>query len=148
MRSNGHLLFEEAYKKEVKKMRYATLFRGINVGGKNAVKMEALQELLRGLVFGKVKTYIQSGNAVFETALEKAALSGMIASAFGRQFGFESGVLIRSAEEFWLLTERLPMEEWEVAEAEAADPRAAHLYVYFLEHPPAKAWLEKILQGV
>ena len=49
---------------------WIALFRGINVMGNNKLPMKDLAELLRGLKFRDVRTYIQSGNAVFaSTAL-------------------------------------------------------------------------------
>src|SRR5690349_1539632 len=44
---------------------YIALFRGINVGGKNTLPMRELVVILEDLGARKVKTYIQSGNAVF-----------------------------------------------------------------------------------
>lgn len=50
-----------------KYMKYAALLRGINVGGKNVVKMDDIKQLFLNLGLLKIKTYIQSGNVVFET---------------------------------------------------------------------------------
>lgn len=44
---------------------WIALFRGINVMGNNKLPMKDLATLLRGLAFREVRTYIQSGNAVF-----------------------------------------------------------------------------------
>lgn len=44
---------------------YVALLRGINVNGKNIIKMEALRETLSSIGYKNVKTYIQSGNIVF-----------------------------------------------------------------------------------
>jgi uncharacterized protein (DUF1697 family) len=44
---------------------YIALFRGINVGGKNALPMKELVAILEDLGARKIKTYIQSGNAMF-----------------------------------------------------------------------------------
>uniref|UniRef100_UPI003A5C85A7 DUF1697 domain-containing protein n=1 Tax=Muricomes intestini TaxID=1796634 RepID=UPI003A5C85A7 len=51
-------------------MQYVALFRGINVGGKNIVKMAALRQLFLNLGLHKVQTYIQSGNVAFESYLD------------------------------------------------------------------------------
>ena len=63
-------------------MRYIALFRGLNVGGKNRVEMALLREMLRGLGLERVGTYIQSGNALFESPKNEAALRGEIQEAF------------------------------------------------------------------
>jgi len=46
---------------------YIALLRGINVGGKNVIKMEKLKQCFEDLGFSDVKTYIQSGNVIFKT---------------------------------------------------------------------------------
>lgn len=46
-------------------MKYAAFLRGVNVGGKNKVKMEMLREMVVALGFENVKTYINSGNVIF-----------------------------------------------------------------------------------
>ena len=45
--------------------RCLALLRGINVGGRNIVKMADLRRWLEELGYLKVSTYIQSGNAIF-----------------------------------------------------------------------------------
>lgn len=125
-------------------MKYAVLFRGLNVGGKNIVKMEDLRKLLLDLGLSGVKTYIQSGNAVFESGLDETALCDAVRDGFARRFGFTSDVLLRSMDELRILIDRLPVTEAELLAAEAADPNAEHLYVYFLEHPPERAQLDNL----
>ncbi len=125
-------------------MRYAVLLKGINVGGKNTVRMDDLKQLLLDLGLCKVKTYIQSGNAVFETALDEAVLREAIKTGFIDRFGFESDVLIRSEDEMRLLIEQLPITAPEIAAAQAADPQAQHLYVYFLDHTPEQTQIGAI----
>ena len=49
------------------KTTYIALLRGINVGGKNVIKMEKLKQCFEDLGFSDVKTYIQSGNVIFKT---------------------------------------------------------------------------------
>lgn len=46
--------------------KYIALIRGINVGGNKIVKMQDLKTMLQSLGFQNVKTYIQSGNVVFD----------------------------------------------------------------------------------
>jgi uncharacterized protein (DUF1697 family) len=46
-------------------MTYIAMLRGINVSGKNIIKMEELKSPLKSLRFENLKTYIQSGNIVF-----------------------------------------------------------------------------------
>ena len=48
-------------------MRYVALLRGINVTGKNMIKMETLRATFESLGLRHVKSYINSGNLIFET---------------------------------------------------------------------------------
>ena len=47
-------------------MEYVALLRGINVGGNNKVVMSELREQVAAGGFGHVRTYINSGNLIFE----------------------------------------------------------------------------------
>jgi len=125
-------------------VKYAALFRGINVGGKNIVPMKELQQLLLDLGLSKVKTYIQSGNAVFEADLDENALRDIIKTGFLNHFGFECNAMIRSIDEIRDLIEQLPISAAEIAVAEASDPQGEHLYVYFLNTAPTTTQLDQI----
>ncbi len=48
-------------------MQYVALLRGINVGGNNLIKMSELKACIDDAGFYNVRTYIQSGNILFET---------------------------------------------------------------------------------
>lgn len=65
-------------------MKYLLLLRGINVGGKNKVVMSELRAQIEALGYEAVTTYINSGNAFFETeeSLEriKAKIGDMLAT--------------------------------------------------------------------
>ena len=130
-----------------KAVKYAALFRGINVGGKNIVKMDELKQLFSDLGLLKTKTYIQSGNAVFETDLDEASVQTAINTGFEERFGFKSKVIIRDINEIGALVARLPFSAEELASAEAADPQVEHLYIYFLEHKPTQAQLNDLGQA-
>lgn len=125
-------------------MKYVALFRGINVGGKNVVKMDNLVQLFHELGFCKVKTYIQSGNAVFETAFDEKSLQSVIHAGFLKRFGFQSCVAVRNIEEMKALIDHFPFSEEETAAAEHSDPQAEHLYVYFLDHPADQTQIDGI----
>ena len=47
-------------------MEYVALLRGINVGGNNKVVMSELREQIAAEGFTNVRTYINSGNLLFE----------------------------------------------------------------------------------
>lgn len=78
---------------------YVALLRGVNVGGKHILPMQELRAILKQLGCEHVRTYIQSGNAVFQSNAEKVSLAQQVKSAIERQFGFEPGVHLLSADE-------------------------------------------------
>lgn len=80
-------------------MKYVAFLRGINVGGKTIIKMVDLREVFSALGFENVKTYIQSGNVVFETTrTDDQKLAAKIEAAVEKEF-FKTSVMIRSMEE-------------------------------------------------
>ena len=52
---------------------WVALLRGINVGGKNTLPMAEFRLRLASLNFRNVKTYIQTGNVVFQSKVKSAA---------------------------------------------------------------------------
>ena len=128
-------------------MRYALLFRGLNVGAAHRVPMADLKALLGSLGLGGVQTYLQSGNAVAESALPEAELCARVRDAFPTRFGFPCDVIARNAQQMKALVEGLPFSAEALAAAEAADPQAEHLYVYFLDATPDAGAPETLLKG-
>lgn len=126
-------------------MRYVVLLRGINVGGKNKIKMQNLRETMQEIGLTDVKTYIQSGNLLCSSDLDEANLKRAIESALETYFGMRVRALIRTAEEFSDLIEQLPFTLEEVTQVVAADPAAVHLYVYFLEETPRAEELAQLI---
>ena len=74
---------------------YLALLRGINVGGKNLVKMADLREALEAMGHADVSTYIQSGNVLFRAPRQKRAeLAERIESELSGRFGWELKVVL------------------------------------------------------
>ena len=126
-------------------MRYIALFRGLNVGGKNRVQMAALGQMLRGLGLERVSTYIQSGNAVFDSQQQEAPLGEKIQAAFLDTFGFPSPVILRSAGELEALIHNVPFAPEEIAQARAEAAGTESLYCYLLTQPPSREQGEALL---
>ncbi|MFF1956336.1 DUF1697 domain-containing protein [Streptomyces sp. NPDC058220] len=77
---------------------YAALLRGINVSGHRRIPMADLRELLSELGHGDVRTYLQSGNAVFTSGSDDAsALAAALERAIDQRFGFTVDCLVRDA---------------------------------------------------
>ena len=76
-------------------MRYLALLRGINVGGKNIIKMPDLRACFDRLGLDNVTTYIQSGNVLFDCKLKNATkVSVGIEEALASEFSCASAVVI------------------------------------------------------
>lgn len=77
---------------------YIALFRGINIAGNNPLPMRVLIGILERLGCKDIKTYIQSGNAVFRTGNGTAKqLAEAISSGIEKERGFKPKVLLLSA---------------------------------------------------
>lgn len=122
---------------------YIALLRGINVGGKNTVKMEALRQMFEQLDFACVQTYIQSGNVIFKSTEDTKAVRQRIEQAFEQVFGFAVPVLVRTLEEVEELIVQCPFSKEELEEAAAASA-AESLYGAFLGQAPCPAAIEKL----
>ena len=92
-------------------MKYVAFLRGINVGGKNKVKMETLREICAGIGFENVKTYINSGNIIFETAQsDDKIIAEKIEKAIEDEFGLNIRTIVRSIAEIKNIVENNPFE--------------------------------------
>ncbi len=105
------------------------LFRSVNVGGNSKLPMKELVTVLEGLGLQEVKTYIQSGNAVFQSGSTKQ-LAAEIGTAIRKSHGFEPKVLLLDAAALERAIKANPYPEAE------HEPRTLHLN--FLASPPSK----------
>lgn len=110
---------------------HVALLRGINVGGHNRLAMADLRAVLEDLGHADVRTYIQSGNAVFTS--ERRDADGMAAELTQRleaDFDLSPTVMVRTAAELTAIAEANPYPD-----QAAADPKTVH--VGFLSAEPA-----------
>lgn len=103
---------------------YVALLRGINVGGHRKVPMAALRETAEALGLRKVRTYVASGNLVFESDKAAGKLEAALEKAIADRFGFPVDVVIRSAAQWAALAAANPLER----ESEA-QPGFVHMSV-------------------
>ncbi len=88
---------------------YLSLLRAINVGGNNQVKMAALKELHEATGFRSVRTYLQTGNVIFEgDEQDPTALTADLKTAFQAKLGFPVEIVVRSGAELADLVKRNP----------------------------------------
>jgi uncharacterized protein (DUF1697 family) len=115
-----------------------SLLRGVNLGGHNKVKMDALRRLYESLGMQNVQTHIQSGNVVFKTKeRDLVRLSRLIEDAIEKKFGFHSDVILRTPTELRGVIARNPF-------AKRSDIDPSKLLVTFLATDPATEAREKV----
>jgi uncharacterized protein (DUF1697 family) len=103
---------------------YAFLLRGINVGGKNPLPMKALATSLETLQCERVRTYIQSGQAVFRSPRRDAKKFGQqIGDQLEADFGFRPHVFLRTRSQLESIAQANPFPTAE------ADPKTLHLFL-------------------
>lgn len=116
---------------------YIALLRAINVGGKNLLPMKSLVAILQGMGSAKVQTYIQSGNAVFQSAdNDPAQLSKQLAAAIQHHHGFAPHTLVIGLEALRKACADNPFPEAQ------DDPQSLHLG--FLAAKPLQPDLGKL----
>lgn len=122
---------------------YIALLRGINVGGKNMIKMAELKRMFEGMGLSRVKTYIQSGNVLFETDEEEEILCKRLEQEIKRAFGFAVSVILRTSEELKQVAENCPFSDEELSAAETT-AEGESLYVSFFQKAPSQEGLERL----
>jgi len=75
---------------------YVAMLRGVNVGG-NSLKMESLRGACEDMGLRDVRTYLQSGNIVFSSALGAAKLAVILKERIDQQTRLPVPIIIRSA---------------------------------------------------
>jgi uncharacterized protein (DUF1697 family) len=116
---------------------WIALFRGINVGGNQVLRMKDLVALLERAGFEGVRTYIQSGNVVFQRSKSTStALARQIGDLVLKNHGFEPKVIVLSVAELEKAAAENPLSKAE------ADPKTLHLF--FLSEPPPRPDLESL----
>jgi len=116
-----------------------SMLRGVNVGGHNMIKMDALRALYESLKFKDPQTYVQSGNVVFRTdELEVPKLAKKIEDAIEGNFGFRPALILRTLPEMRNVVRRNPF-----AKRKEIEPN--RLLVTFLASLPAAEARDKVL---
>ena len=111
------------------------------------VRMDDLRSLFRDCGLSDVKTYIQSGNAIFSSDDEPGALRDLLSDAFEKKFGFHSDVVLRTADDMSAVMSNWPFAESDIIEAEANAPDVEHVHIYFSNDHIDNAALEKIYRS-
>lgn len=104
--------------------RHVGLLRNVNVGGTGRLPMRELVPLCEGLGATGVRTYIQSGNLVFDWPGDVAPFAEALERAIVDGYGFTTAVITRTA------------EEWSAVLAASPFPDDGTLHVAFLRALP------------
>jgi uncharacterized protein (DUF1697 family) len=103
--------------------------------------MEALRSLHERLGHREVRSYVQSGNVVFESRGSVETIGEAMAAAFRREFGFAAKALVIEAERLRAIVEHAPFQAF-VAEG----PTTVH--IGFCDGEPSGGGLEALLEKV
>ena len=104
------------------------LLRGINVGGRNKIAMADLRVTFEAAGYEAVRTYINSGNVLFESHAPADSLEGDLEAMLARRFGYPLVVVVRSHLQLRKVVENAP-------EGFGAEPETYHSDVIFLKAP-------------
>jgi uncharacterized protein (DUF1697 family) len=105
---------------------FIALLRGINVGGSGILPMKDLVALCSGLGFQAIRTFIQSGNVIFESRLSEEGIRARLEKALAARMGKKIDVMVRTPAEMRLILSANPF----------ADLEPAKVAVAFLCEPP------------
>ncbi len=108
-------------------MKWVALLRGINLGGRNRMKMVDLREMMTDLSFTNVQTYIQTGNILFSSPAKHSAedVTKTIEVGIKKTFGHTVAALVLSFDALTVLVQSNPFLE----ETDASD----NMHVTFLK---------------
>ena len=103
-------------------MEYVALLRGINVGGNNKVVMSELREQIAAAGFGHVRTYINSGNLLFEAEdqASREDVAQTVEDILAHHYDFPIRLALLTAQDYLAQLDELP--DWwhgEVARRDA-----------------------------
>ncbi|MDF2942194.1 MAG: hypothetical protein K0S01_1052 [Herbinix sp.] len=115
---------------------YIALLRGINVGGKNMIKMTELKRMFETLGLSQVETYIQTGNIIFESNEKEAVLRDKIEYEIEKSFGASVAVVLRTGAELEQLIKDCPFSQDEIAHAETVNTEGESFYVCLMPQAP------------
>jgi len=102
---------------------WIALLRGVNVGGKNILPMKDLRDLLADIGCENVRTYIQSGNCVFQSGERKAGqIEKRIGEAIENRFGFRPQIFVLTADALDAVVANSPYKQGN------DDPKSVHIF--------------------
>jgi uncharacterized protein (DUF1697 family) len=117
---------------------YIAILRGINVSGQRIIPMKELQSLMEALHFQQVRTYIQSGNVLFQSEVtDLKVLTEKIEEKIFDRYQFRVPVILRTAGELQAALGRNPF-------LQQSHPETDKLHVTFLADQPTQARIDQV----
>lgn len=111
---------------------YVALLRAVNVGGTGKISMAELRSACEGIGLDNVRTYIASGNLIFESKLKSSTLKKKIENELLAGFNLSTTVIIRTHQELATVVKDNPFSQ--------ANP--SHTLITFLATKPSKSTIE------
>lgn len=117
---------------------HVALLRGINIGAKKRIRMDALRALIEALGHHNPRTYVNSGNVVFTASDDttNADLASAIETGLRDQHGLDVPVVVRTGPELAAIVDANPFPQV------AATPKLLH--VSFLSNVPDPALVDAL----
>jgi uncharacterized protein (DUF1697 family) len=123
--------------------KYISILRGINVSGQKKIVMKELKSLYESLGFENVLTYIQSGNVIFDSAIDHVEdIQKTIEGAIKAKYNFEVPVDIRTSKKFEEVLTQLPFDDVNI------ETDGTKMLVTFLSQQPDKSAVNTLMAYV
>lgn len=114
---------------------FVALLRAVNVGGTGKLPMSDLVSMAEAAGFGRVRTYIASGNLVLESSGDERVVKAALESALADYAGKHVAVMVRTSDEMAAVLAANPFP----------DKAPNRTMVVFLDAPPAQDWMEGLV---
>lgn len=120
--------------------KYISILRGINVSGKNKIKMDDLKLIYESVGFKNVATYIQSGNVIFEfKTVDRKELSELISGSIKKKLEFDVPVFVLTSDKLNEIFSNNPF-------INNRDENISKLHVTVLDNSPDKNLVSELLK--
>lgn len=117
---------------------YVAFLRAINVSGHRLIKMEALRAMFEIPGIKNVRTYIQSGNVLFDAKeTDEAKLTAKIEKQLLKESGYDVEVFLHTKDELQDVLKNIPFKD-------VTPGKSLALYITFLQAAPTAAQKKEI----
>ncbi len=118
-------------------MIYYAFLKGINISGHRIIKMAELKAMFEDMAFKNVRTFIQSGNVVFESPGKAESVKKNIETGLKRSFGYDVHVIVRSRAEMEKIIKDYPFSKVKGHED-------CKITIGYLDSEPSKALVKEL----